>query len=312
MNLRVGKFLLLVLSVLILASSIYSVLPKDTNLDNMWVSENATDFWFINNPDEGLKNERSVFHYDSNLDLVSKFTPENLSRDEIEVTGFSATENDKWVVTGPNEVLMFSSNWELEESSRIIEEDDEVDKMIRGLVNRNGLKIITTEGTHDQELFMYDLNLDSLSAENKTSAETINVRDYPPKSNQIIHPLWSYIELNKSRDRLSRREITVKDIHKTNSNIWLLGKSTGYLSENKKPGQRAKVKIYEQDDNLFKFDLDMDYQNQSHSVGFNESLIKEVPHRNFIWVLMVGSALFAIVLAALLIILLVYLHYWSD
>lgn len=262
---------LLLLAVILLMPVVTSALPTSTNTNSMWVADNASEFWFINNPSDGLKNEITVFHYNSEFVLVEEFSPEGL--EEINRIGdFGRMKDGKWVLVSTKEVKIFDSSWNLLNSSEIVAETypDSAN-----LIKKDGIKIVF--GKQDYEFvpdlkdkewnstfYSYDLNIQTLDLENKTPIAAIRPDQYPPEEGEWInfegYPFRTEVENVGPDNNFTReRNLTSVDGQVENGTIWIL---EGFLGGNKKGGD------------VYQYTLDMEYMNNSYNVGLNQSQIK--------------------------------------
>lgn len=263
--------ILILLAVILLMPVVTSALPTSTNTNSMWVSENASEFWFINNPSDGLENEITVFHYNSEFELVEEFNPEGL--EEINRIGdFVRMEDGKWVLVSTKEVKIFDNSWNLLNSSEIVTETlpDSAN-----LIEKDGIKIVLGKEDYefvpdlkDQEwnstFYSYDLNLQTLDLENKASIAAIRPDQYPPEEGAWInfkgyHFRTEVENVGPDNNFTRERNLTSVDGQVENGTIWIL---EGVLGGYKKGGD------------VYKYTLDMEYMNNSYSVGLNQSQIK--------------------------------------
>lgn len=244
----------------------FAALPSSTNTDAMWVSENATDFWVMNNPDSGLKNEPSVFHYNSELNLVERFSVKEVTNG---VPSYAYTKDlarlnsSRWAVIHRSEVLVYDEGWnhlrsrELSKEGSAVSflEQDDLDVVV-ARIDRDYPS--STADDYATRYYSYDLDPQTLELENETSVEPIGPNQYPPETDEWVQFEGELIE-NRTVQYGPNVNFTryaplyADDGQIEGQQVWFLGGPGG---------------------NIYNFTLDMANTGENYSVGLNQSQIR--------------------------------------
>jgi hypothetical protein len=250
---------LLVFALILFIPGMVSMAPTSTDLNNMWVSENATDFWFMNNPDSTLENDISVFHYDSEFNLVERINPEGLER-ERKIAGFVRSD-EKWFVVVDRTVRVFDSSWNALRSEEVMENDSYSARDIE-VLDDGSVRIIFEQ---DDRHYSYELDTETLELENRTGVIAVEPSHYRPTDKMWVnfnhYNFRTETESAGPNNNYTREtQFLSTDGQIENGSIWILkGTSMG---------------SYREPANVYRYTRDMNYTNESYPVGLNQSQIK--------------------------------------
>ena len=269
------KFLLisvLILFFLAFVPSSFSTAPTDTNADNFWVSEEASEFWVMNNPQGRIENQPVVFHYNSSYDLVEKIHPEETSRD------FLRLEDDRWLGVDSDKIKIYDESWDITRDKR-----KNFESSLDGLrrVRKDG-KELEALAEINESYYSYKINLENLKLENKSSETLIEPDEYTSGSDKWMRYerflFKNKTELRKLGDnRTFENRIPVRsdDVQIENGSIFFLTDETPDYSE-------VGGKIYQ-------YDLRLENEINSFDVGLNESQVEKSFSTNFIGIMLISG-----------------------
>lgn len=265
-------YLILILLVLSFVSIMSGAPPSSTNTDNLWVSDNATDFWVLNSPDTGLKNNMSLFHYNSSFDLVEKIDPGNVTRTQ-EVIDLARSDSGKWVLIfeshnteNSHRISVYDSSWNYLGSSKLEIGPNEHGSAI---IERNdSLRVVISRDRPHKTPISWKIDVQEIELSDRKEIEEIIPEEIPPEKNQWVNYHFYNFE-NRTRtsagadDNTDAYEISIRssDGQIENKSVWLL-EDADPLGPIRYGGA------------IHKFTLEMEDANKTYPVGLNKSQIE--------------------------------------
>lgn len=244
---------------ILMVFSVSSAVPRTTGLDDMWISDKATEFWFMNDPDEELKNDVTVFHYDSDFNLIKSFRPDLSSY----AYDFTRLNRSRWAVLHKEEIQVFNSSWDFLKSKNISDKIGAGDPV--KFIEKNGTKIVVEEGgeyptkREEKEYYTYKLNQKTLEVGNRSSVDAIEPDEYPPREGEWIrydnYVGSESVKLREGYNYTKKISLHFTDGEISNRSIWM-------------------IESHETGATLYKYTSEMKPTNNSYSVGLNETQVQ--------------------------------------
>jgi hypothetical protein len=230
----------------------------------------------MNNPDSGLKNSRTLFHYDSNFKLVGSVQP-NLS--ELDRIQDMVRVKDKWVLLGEEKVMKFDSNWnKLNQinldmymplrSKRLAQKNETlyIVSFQKRRISELEKSVLSNKSKNYSELYMQrvmEINFSEGEVDggnaNPVVVEDIATdrKSYNETFDVVVGSTLNLSRLNISNGSIDGESfLSVDDVQIRNDKIWVMSQ------------EHTGAKIRE-------FNMEMQYLGESQDVGLNETQVKE-------------------------------------